>query len=167
MKNYTNKVLTIAVVFLLLTNIALVVFMLNKKQGGDKRRGHSDLFEMMVKELNMTEQQQKDFKLQKEEYFKNINPLFDSVRAAKTAFFALTKEQNVSDSLVNIYSLRISEKQSAIDKLTFAHFKKVRSLFTAEQQPKFDEFVQKMMQRSRRDSTDNKKGNNIRHKSFQ
>lgn len=156
MKNPTNKILAIAVVFLLLTNIALVIFMLNKKPHGDKWRGRIDPFEMMVKELNMTTQQQKDYKLQKDEHFKNIKPLFDSVRAAKTAFFALTKEQNVNDSLVNQYSLRISEKQSAIDKLTFAHFKRVRGLFTAEQQPKFDEFVQKMMQRGRKDSADRK-----------
>lgn len=156
MKNSTNKILTIAVVFLLLTNIALVIFMLNKKQPADKKRNRVDPSEMMVKELNMTEQQQKEYKSLKEEHFKNIKPLFDSVRAAKTAFFALTKEQNVSDSLVNVYSLRIGEKQSAIDKLTFAHFKKVRGLFTAEQQPKFDEFVQKMMQRGRKDSADKK-----------
>ncbi|MDZ4807978.1 MAG: hypothetical protein SGI96_06875 [Bacteroidota bacterium] len=156
MKNPTNKILAIAVVFLLLTNIALVIFMLNKKPQADKRRGRVDPFEMMVKELNMTEQQQKDYKLQKDEHFKNIKPLFDSVRAAKTAFFALTKEQNVNDSLVNQYSQRISEKQSAIDKLTFAHFKRVRDLFTAGQQPKFDEFVQKMMQRWRKDSADKK-----------
>jgi len=156
MKNPTNKILTIAVVFLLLTNIALVIFMLNKKQPGDKKRNRVDPSEMMVKELNMTEQQQKEYKSLKEEHFKNIKPLFDSVRAAKTAFFALTKEQNVSDSLINVFSLRIGEKQSAIDKLTFAHFKKVRGLFTAEQQPKFDEFVQKMMQRGRKDSADKK-----------
>ena len=156
MKNPTNKILAIAVVFLLLTNIALVIFMLNKKSQGDKRHGRVDPFEVMVKELKMTEQQQKEYKLQKDEHFKNIKPLFDSVRIAKTDFFALTKKQNISDSVVNLYSLRISEKQSTIDKLTFAHFKRVRNLFTAEQQPKFDEFIEKMMQRGRRDSADKK-----------
>ncbi len=63
---------------------------------------------MMVKELNMTEQQQTEYKAMKEEHFKNMRPLFDSVRAAKTAFFALIKDQNASDSLVNVYSQRIS-----------------------------------------------------------
>ena len=156
MKNPTNKILAIAVVFLFLTNIALVIFMLNKKSQGDKRHGRVDPFEVMVKELKMTEQQQKEYKLQKDEHFKNIKPLFDSVRIAKTDFFALTKKQNISDSVVNLYSLRISEKQSTIDKFTFAHFKRVRNLFTAEQQPKFDEFIEKMMQRGRRDSADKK-----------
>ncbi len=154
MKNSTNKILTIAVVLLLITNIALVVFMV---MGKNKRNtkyagGKGDLSEMMAKELNMTEQQKKNHKQLKDEHFKNIRPLLDSVRATKTALFALVKDPTVNDSAVNLYTQRISETQATIDKLTFAHFKRIRNLFTAEQQPKFDEFVQKMMQRNRRDS---------------
>ncbi len=153
MKNSTNKILTIAVVLLLLVNIALVIFMVKGRKPDDRSRGKGDPFEMMVKELNMTEQQQKEYKEQKEEHFKNIKPLFDSVRAAKTAFFALIKDSTVNDSTIAAYAQKISERQAAIDQLTFVHFKKVRKLFTPEQQPKFDEFIQKMMQRGRRDSS--------------
>ena len=150
-----NRILTIAVVLLLITNIALVIFMVKGRKGQGKREGR-DPFAMMVKELDMSEQQQTDYKAQKEEHFKVIRPLFDSLRSAKTAFFALTKEANVSDSMVNAYSQRISVRQAEIDKLTFAHFKRVRGLFTPEQQPKFDTFVQKMMQRGKRDSSQKK-----------
>lgn len=158
MKNSTNKILTIAVVLLLITNIALVFFMFKEK---DKRSswyagGKGDPSEMMAKELNMSEQQKKEHKDLKEEHFKNIKPLFDSLRAAKTAFFSLIKDSIVSDSMMNAYSQRISERQSIIDKFTFAHFKRIRNLFTAEQKPKFDEFVKKMMQRGRRDSANRK-----------
>jgi len=152
----SNKILTIAVVLLLVANIALVAFLVMGKNKSNYRHGgggKGDPSEMMAKELNMTEQQKKDHKLLKEEHFKTIRPLFDSLRAAKTAFYALIKDATATDSTVQIYSQRINEKQTAIDLLTFAHFKKVRNLFTAEQQPKFDEFVQKMMQRGRRDST--------------
>lgn len=150
----SNKILTIAVVLLLLTNIALVAFMVlgKNKQESKRPAGKGDPFQVMAKELNMTDQQQKDYKQQKEEHFKNIKPLFDSVRAAKTAFFALVKETDVSDSIVNLYSQRVTDKQAEIDKLTFAHFRRVRNLFTPEQQPKFDVFVQKMMQRGKKDS---------------
>ena len=155
MKSSNNKILTIAVVLLLIINIALVAFMVMGKSKSTAKRpaGKGDPAEMMAKELNMTEQQIKDHKQLKEDHFKNIKPLFDSVRVAKTAFFALLKDSTTTDSMINLYSQRVSEKQSAIDKLTFAHFRRVRNLFTAEQQPKFDEFVQKMMQRGRKDST--------------
>lgn len=154
MKNSNNKILIIAVVLLLIANIALVAFMVMGKNKNRTWHGGAkgDPSEMMAKELNMTEQQKKDHKLLKEEHFKNIKPLYDSMKAAKTAFFSLLKDSAVSDSTVNIYSQRISERQAAIDKLTFAHFKRIRNLFTTEQQPKFDAFVQKMMQRGRKDS---------------
>ena len=154
MKNSSNKILTVAVVLLLLVNIALVIFMMQgRKKGTDRGRGgKGDPTEIMAKELNMTEEQKKEHKLLKEEHLKNIKPLFDSVRAAKTAFFSLLKDSIVSDSVLTVYSNRISERQAAIDKQTFAHFKRIRNLFTPEQQPKFDEFLQKMMQRNRKDS---------------
>jgi Spy/CpxP family protein refolding chaperone len=150
MKNSNNKILIAAVILLLLVNIGLVIYFVKgrNKQESKHNSGKGQPFDMMVKELNMTDQQQKDFKQLKEEHFKNIKPLFDSVRAAKTAFFDLVKKPEVNDSTINIYSERLSERQSVIDKLTLAHFRKVRSLFTSEQQPKFDSLIQKMMQRS-------------------
>ena len=157
MKN--TKILTLAVVVLLLSNIALVAFMLTgKNRKGDKRQERKPPFEMMVKELGMTEEQQRDYKALKEEHMKTVKPLFDSVKVAKSAFFALTKDNTVTDSLINLHSLRVSENQAALDKVTFEHFRKVRKLFTAEQQPKFDSFMQKMMQRGgRRDSAEKRK----------
>ena len=157
MKNSYNKILAIAVALLLITNIALVIFMMTGKKKGGTREMKPDPSEMMVKELNMTEQQQSDYKQLKEEHMKKIKPMFDSVRAAKSAFFSLMKDPTASDSLVNAYNLRIYERQAIADKTTFAHFKKVRNLFTPDQQPRFDTFFQKMMQRGRKDSVGRKK----------
>jgi periplasmic protein CpxP/Spy len=155
-----NRILTIAVVLLLIANIALVAMMLMGKKGGRERRGERpEPAEMMAKELNMSEQQKAEYKQLRDEHFKNVRPYFDSVRVAKTAFFALTKEPNVSDSTIQAYSNRVAEKRAALDKVTFEHFRKVRSLFTPEQQPKYDSFIQKMMQRERgkRDSAEKRK----------
>lgn len=153
--NSSNKILSIAVVLLLLVNVALVIFIIKGKGKSAPRKG-KDPFTMMVKELDMSDQQQTDYKAQKEEHLKTIRPLFDSLRSAKTAFFSLIKDPNVNDSTVADYSRKITEQQAVIDKYTFSHFKRVRALFTPAQQPKFDAFVQKMMQRGRRDSSNRK-----------
>jgi hypothetical protein len=161
MRNSTNKILAIAVVLLLLVNIAMVIFIVKGKKPSDSRRGKgSNPVEMMEKELNMTVQQKSEVKKLRDEHFAKIRPLFDSVRAAKSAFFSLIKDPNVSDSMLSIYDKRITETQAAVDKLTFAHFRSVRALLNPDQQIKYDEFVQKMMQRAggrRKDSTENKK----------
>ncbi len=159
MKN-NNKILTIAVVLLLLTNIGLIAFMMTgkRKKGEGKRPGNREPFEMMVKELGMTDQQQKDYKGLKEAHFKNVRPLFDSIRAAKTAFYSMIKEGSVSDSVVNAHTSQITARQAVLEKATFEHFRQVRNIFTDEQKPKYDSFLLKMMQRGKRDSSGRGKG---------
>ncbi len=144
-----NKILSIAVALLLITNIVLVIFMLKgKDQSGNKRSGSKgDPFENMAKELKMTEQQKKEHLQFRDEYFKIVRPLFDSVRSAKYAFFSLVKDSTATDSMVNLYNRRHSDIQFTIDSLTFKHFNRVRALYTGDQQKKYDEMVQKMMQK--------------------
>ena len=147
MKTSTNKILTIAVVFLLLANIALVIFMMRGNDRKDSRKNRQEPHEVMAKELGMTEEQKTGYKKLREEHFAAIRPLFDSMGAIKKSFFGLVKDESANDSVINNYSNRIAAVQSAIDKLTLAHFKKVRSMFSGEQLTKYDEFVQKMTHR--------------------
>lgn len=150
MKN-SNKILSITVILLLLANIALVVMLVTGKGFGHKpKTPRPDPAEMMAKELGLNEQQKATHKLLKEEHMKTMKPLFDSLREAKMAFYMLTKEQELSDSLLNAYGQNITDLQVRIDKATFAHFKKVRAILTPEQQPKFDTLVKKMMIKGRR-----------------
>lgn len=152
----TNKILTIAVVLLLLINLTMLFFMFKGRRHHEMQR--SDNFELMVKELSMTEQQKNDFKKLKEEHFKAIRPVFDSMRTLKQSLFNLVKSDSVSDSVVANYSRLIAEQQAIADRATINHFRTVRALFTGDQQKKFDEFIQKMMQRRSRggDSTKRK-----------
>jgi Spy/CpxP family protein refolding chaperone len=143
----TNRILTITVILLLVVNVAMLVFMLKSRDHHDMKRQGGAPFDMMVKELNMTDSQQKEFKKLKDEHFTAIRPVFDSVRSLKKSLFGLIKEENVNDSLVNTYSTLISEQEAVINKLTITHFRKVRTLFSGDQQKKFEDFVQKMMQR--------------------
>jgi len=143
----SNKFLTIAVILLLLVNVAMLVFMLKGKRRGDRKQGGKAPFEMMAKELSMTEQQQTQFRQMKEEHFSAMRPMFDSIRALKKSLFNLVKEENVNDSLVNRHSTLIAEQQAIVDKTSINHFRKVRALFTGDQQSKFDTFMQKMIER--------------------
>lgn len=149
--------MTIAVVLLLITNIGLVAFMVFGRhgKGPERRRERGEPSEWMIKEMKMTGEQQKQFKAMKEAHFQAMKPIFDSIRAEKSALVDLLKEKEVSDSLFNAYNHRILEKQNRIDLMTFQHFRKVRGIFNADQQPKFDEFLKKMITR-RRDSVDRK-----------
>jgi Spy/CpxP family protein refolding chaperone len=149
----TNKLLTIAVILLLLVNVGMLIFMFKGRDHRDMKNRNGGPFDMMVKELNMTKQQQIDFKKLKDEHFAAISPVFDSVKTLKKSLFDLVKAESINDSLINKYSSLISEQRAIADKLTINHFRKVRAMFSGDAQKKFDDFVQKMTQRGRRDST--------------
>jgi len=154
----TTKILTIAVVLLLLVNIGMLIYIFSGKDRPDRGRGRGP-YDKMVKELNMTPEQKKHYDSLREMHFTTIRPLFDSMRNTRRALFNLMKEETLNDSLVNVYSSRITEKQTRADRLTLEHFRRVRSMFSGEQQLKFDEFIQKMMQSrgKRKDSSDKKR----------
>lgn len=153
MRSSINKILVIAVILLLIVNIALLVFVWkgNKKEEPKHPQGNGP-FETMAKELNMSEQQKADYKNLRDEHFARVRPLFDTIRQYRTSFFKMIRDTNVTDDSLNNYSKRIAEKQAIIDKMTFDHFKKVRALFNGDQQRQFDDYMQKVLQR-RRDTT--------------
>jgi hypothetical protein len=83
----------------------------------------------------------------------NVKPYYDSIRAAKTALYARIADTTVTSAAFDTYDAKASQWYSAINRLTFEHFKKVRSLLQPNQQADYDKFIQKMMQRNRKDSS--------------
>jgi hypothetical protein len=155
MSNASPKTLTIAVLSLLIINTGLVVFLVMGRKEKNSQPPHSrqDNFELMAKELNLQEEQKAQHKLLREEHFKNVKPYYDSIRVAKMALYARVPDSTVTNEDFVNYDAKVINWQSKINKLTFEHFRKVRSLLQPDQQPQFDNFVQKMMQRNRRDSS--------------
>lgn len=155
MNNASPKTLTIAVLLLLIINTGLVVFLVLGRKEKSSQIPHSrqDNFELMAKELNLQEEQKAHHKLLREEHFKNVRPFYDSIRATKMALYARVPDSTVVEDDFTTYDAKVIAWQSKINKLTFEHFRKVRSLLQPEQQPEFDNFVQKMMLRNRRDSS--------------
>jgi len=164
MKNSVNKILVAAVVILLLANIAMVIMMIRGKgKPEEKRQGNRNgPMEMMIKEVGMSEQQQKDYQKLREDHMKQIHPMFDSLRAAKSAYFSLARKANVTDSMITAYHKKVTDLETEVDRFTLDHFRSVRELFDTAQQRKYDQFVQRMMQRGgpggrKKDSTEKDK----------
>src|SRR5436189_182797 len=104
----STKILSVAVALLLLINIALVIFIVKGKNQRDSRRPpKGDPFEMIAKELNMTDAQRKQHLEFRDEYFKMIRPLNDSLRSAKSTYFSFVKDSTASDSVLAASNKRI------------------------------------------------------------
>lgn len=157
MKSY-NKILAIAVIVLLLVNLLLLFFMWRGKHSESvKRQSTSNSStEIMARELNMTDSQKTNYQKARDNYFSNVRPLYDSIREKRKEFLKMIQSPSVNDSALKTYSQGIAEKQEAIDRITLLHFRDTRSLFSGEQQKKYDDFIQKTFLR-RRDTASKKK----------
>jgi len=152
-----NKNLLIIIAVLLLTNIVVLgYFLLYKKtekteQRGDSRgNGGGGIQDMLQTGVGFSADQIARYREMKDTQRSTIRPMYDDMRKAKDNLFRLLKEPSVPDSLIQEAAEKIGLQQKAVDLQTFTYFRKVRTLCTPEQQPKYDSLIQNMFSRMNR-----------------
>ena len=146
----SNRFLKIAVVVLLLVNIATLVFMWNghrQHEGGrPQQHGPNGAFDFLTHELNLDESQIKQFDALRKEHHEAAMLIQEKNHKMHRRFFDLLKNMP-ADSVVSTQladSMAMYQKQ--MEMLTFNHFKKVREICKPEQQKKFDEVINEALE---------------------
>jgi len=153
MNNSKNRALIFLVVFLILTNIAMLLYftVFNKpapKPGHGERRGPISSF--LQNEVGFSKEQMDLLDSLKKQHRATIKPLFDELGKSKDSFYLLLGKPGVSDSVLNAGAGEVGKKQAALDLQFFQNFMSIRKLCTEQQLPKFDAempaLASKMMQ---------------------
>ena len=76
--------------------------------------------------------------------------MYDEMRKAKDSLFRLLKDSIIYDSVTSKAADQIAERQKMLDMQTFTYFRKVRTICTPEQLPKYDSLIQGMFSRMNR-----------------
>lgn len=145
----TKSLITI-IIFLLITNIAMLIFFVVLSKPAERReRNHQQngMYNSLENEVGFTKDQLDQYKALREEQMKKVHPLFNEVRIAKNDFYGLINSGQVSDSLLNADADSIAQKQKNLDLQLFGYFKNVRAICTELQKPKFDSLMQKVEMR--------------------
>jgi len=145
-----NKSLVSIIIFLLITNIAMLVFflVLNKPAQKDSRgRDQNGMSGMLQKEVGFSKDQLDTYQSLRKNQMDTVHALFDDLRKSKMDFYNLIYSSQVSDSSLNKAAGIIAEKQKMLDMRMFNHFKMVRNICTPDQLPKFDSTIQKVFVR--------------------
>lgn len=158
MNQAASKYLTVGVILLLLLNTGLIIFLV-----ADRMRSHStnkytraDVATQMAKELKMSDAQRQQHLTYRENYYKETRPLYDSIRKTRVVLFSAVGNSVQADSLLVQCNEKINDWQNTINTLTVAYLQRVRNILDTTQQKGFDQFILRMMQRSRRDSSKGK-----------
>ena len=153
MNNSKNRIFIFLIVFLLLTNIAMLVYFtgINKPSGQSNhgaKRGPVTTF--LQNEAGFSKEQMAALDSLKKEHRAAIKPLFDELGKSKDNFYQLIGKPAVPDSVLRAGADDIGKKQAALDLQFFQNFMSMRKLCTDQQLLKFDavmpSLASKMMQ---------------------
>jgi periplasmic protein CpxP/Spy len=142
-----NKSLVSIIVFLLITNIAMLIFFLmmnSPVQKNSHARDQNGMSGMLQKEVGFSKDQLNTYQSLRKNQMDTVHALFDDLRKSKMDFYNLIYSSQVSDSTINKGANVIAERQKALDLQMFNHFKMVRNICTPGQLQKFDSTMQKL-----------------------
>ena len=153
-----NRSLVSIIIFLLISNIAILIFFLGIKDGrktSHGKDGRNTVAVFLQNDMGFNKERMDEYQKLREAQMKSVKPLFDSIRSAKENFYSLLYINNVSDSFINNAADSfinnaadvIGEKQMALDMQMFSHFKNIRNLCAPQELPKFDSLFKKVVEK--------------------
>jgi len=144
-----NRALVSIIIFLVISNIAILIYFLYFSDGrkGSYGKDRNAVSGFLQKDMGFNKEQINKYQELKTTHLQTIKPVFNDIRTAKENFYNLLYVNNISDSAVDKAAAVIGEKQIALDKQMFNHFKSVRNLCTPQELPKFDSSFKKVVEK--------------------
>ncbi|HMS32918.1 MAG TPA: Spy/CpxP family protein refolding chaperone [Ignavibacteria bacterium] len=162
-----NKILTIAVVALIITNLGILVYLwyersqnfnstgrmssgerMQRPEGKppqDRMTSEGGPKEFLILELKLDEKQKEDYGKLVDEHRAEMKRIREKIRNEKDDMWKeITKPKNENNTAERS-AAEIGEDQKQIELITFAHFQKVRELCNDDQKKKFDEVIQETL----------------------
>lgn len=155
-----NKSLVAIIIFLLVSNIAMLIFFLALGNSTKKDHSRKDIIgNFLKKDIGFDQQQMDQYEKIHKDHREFMKPYFEGIRNAKDSFYSLLSAP-MNDSSLNSAGAPIGARQIELDISMFKHLSNVRNLCNKEQLPKFDSLFKNVISRitghPRRDPKDQK-----------
>ena len=149
-----NKGWAFAIIFLVVANLATLTFFWFEKLKEPKQKSeilrnqrHPQPPQLLLQELKFSTDQQKQYDDLFQNHIHQVGIVKDSIRMAKETFFKLLSNSQISVDVLQKRAAEAAALQGHLDMLTFEHFRKVKAICTPNQQKKFDEIIQTIVER--------------------
>jgi protein CpxP len=143
-----TKSLVSIIIFLLVTNVAMLFFFIVLDKPTQKNsfgKDQNSLSNMLQKDVGFSKVQIDSFQSLKKKQFDKIHPLFEQVRKAKMDFYNLVYDPQASNSTINTAADSIASKEKLLDMELLNHFKSLRTICNPDQLQKFDTTIKKVL----------------------
>lgn len=138
------KSLVTIVIFLLITNVAMLIFFLVVSKPADKRQKNHEpngMYNSLQNDVGFNKDQLDQYQALRKVQRDKARPMFSALRTSKKDFYYLMYSSTTSDSLINAYADSIGQRQKNLDMQMFSYFKSIRNICKPEQLPKFDSSI--------------------------
>ncbi len=131
---------------LLMSNVVLAFFLFISKESNQKGWNGADSAMAVYQQIGLSETQIDSFKTMKDNFFKDMKPLWAEIRTMKDSLYR-SMDKGLEDSNYIRLISEIAAKSQASDQSMFKHFVEMRMLCTEEQKVRFDTIVPKLVNR--------------------
>ena len=133
-----TKSLLIIIAILLLSNISMLVYFLNRPHVDKEEKKRPDMADFFKKTVGFTSEQLADFEKRKQLHRDSIGGYFKDLNDSKESFYRLLGQNPVDTARYHILADSIGQKQVGIEKAYFRHFQDVRKICSPGQTQVFD-----------------------------
>jgi len=140
-----TKLLTIAVISLLLINIATLGFLIINKPRHDHNKIHPAQNEgpkqIIVDRLELDDAQQKQYQLLIDDHRKKTRELHEVSAGMHNKLYSLLKTEPVNRAEADSIIQEIANNQKAIDNLNFDHFQQIKKICRQDQLDEYNKLA--------------------------
>lgn len=147
-----TKFLSILIILLLIVNTATLVLFWMQKNKHPEPPKQGGAFQFLIKELNLTREQQDKFEMLRNTHRAKMDSLNQVLKLQKDSLFEGLKKPQNSLATKAYHLAKISVLTTQIDSEVFDHFTQVRAFCTTEQQVKFDNVIKEAIRMPKRPS---------------
>ena len=138
------KVLTVAVVALLLLNFGTLGFLLLAGPKHDRRPPHREPKEIIIDQLQMDATQQTAYQKLINSHRGTIDRLDHQSRSTKNELYLQLTQKTVDIKAKDSLIARLANYQKEIEETHFKHFQDIKNLCTPEQMNRFDDLTEEL-----------------------
>jgi P pilus assembly/Cpx signaling pathway, periplasmic inhibitor/zinc-resistance associated protein len=136
------RVYQIIIIGLIVLNLSIIGWQWMNQRPGPPQRPE----EILKKELNLSDSQMEAYHELIQEHRGEVEPLQQKMRSLKNRLFSFS---TADTSIITQLTSEIGALQTEIDRSTFYHFQKVRTLCTPDQQQMFDKILAQALEAGR------------------
>ncbi|MGH2649391.1 MAG: Spy/CpxP family protein refolding chaperone, partial [Ginsengibacter sp.] len=130
-----NKSLVSIIIFLLITNIAMLIFFIkinNTAQKPQTAHDQNGISNLLKSDVGFSDEQLEKYQAIRKEHLEKVRSLFDNLKKSKENLYDLLYAPEIPDSVINNAANQIGEKQKSLDMEMFNHFKTYRLICTPD-----------------------------------